>query len=66
MTAAINLRQRSVGSNERAAARLAALLVLPGWLLIVAVFALPILGAVYLSFRNETLAQLHGPEVYWF
>ena len=28
---------------------------LPAWLLIIAVFALPILGAFYLSFRNETL-----------
>jgi multiple sugar transport system permease protein len=42
-------------SIESANARLAAFLVLPTWLLIIVVFALPILGAFYLSFRNETL-----------
>lgn len=42
-------------SIETANARLAQVLVLPTWLLIIAVFALPILGAFYLSFRNETL-----------
>lgn len=66
MTVTINSRQRPVGSNERAAARLAALLVLPGWLLIVAVFALPILGAVYLSFRNETLGNFTVPRFIGF
>jgi multiple sugar transport system permease protein len=43
------------GSIERATARLAARLTLPGWLLIFLVFALPILGALWLSFRNESL-----------
>lgn len=43
------------GSIESANARLAQSLVLPTWVLIIAVFALPILGAIYLSFRNETL-----------
>lgn len=42
-------------SIESANARLAEILVLPTWLLILVVFALPILGALYLSFRNETL-----------
>lgn len=42
-------------SIEVANARLAAILVLPTWLIIITVFALPILGALYLSFRNETL-----------
>ena len=42
-------------SIEAANARLAGILVLPTWLIIVGVFALPILGAFYLSFRNETL-----------
>ena len=43
------------GSIESANSRLAQSLVLPTWILIIAVFALPILGAIYLSFRNETL-----------
>lgn len=47
-------RRRSA-TIESANARLAQMLVLPTWLLVIAVFALPILGAVYLSFRNETL-----------
>ena len=42
-------------SIEVANARLAGILVLPTWLIIITVFALPILGALYLSFRNETL-----------
>jgi multiple sugar transport system permease protein len=42
-------------SIEAANARLAGILVLPTWLIVIAVFALPILGAFYLSFRNETL-----------
>ncbi len=42
-------------SIESANARLAEFLVLPSWAIIIAVFALPILGAFYLSFRNETL-----------
>ncbi len=42
-------------SIESANARLAGILVLPAWFLIIPVFALPILGAFYLSFRNETL-----------
>lgn len=46
---------RRSATIEGANARLAQLLVLPTWLLVIAVFALPILGAVYLSFRNETL-----------
>ncbi len=50
--ARVGRRSKSI---EGANARLAEILVLPAWLLIVAVFALPILGAFYLSFRNETL-----------
>jgi multiple sugar transport system permease protein len=42
-------------SIEAANAQLAEILVLPTWLMLVAVFALPIIGAFYLSFRNETL-----------
>jgi multiple sugar transport system permease protein len=62
MNAAITSQRGTGGSHERAAARLAELLVLPGWLLIVAVFALPILGAVYLSFRNEMLGSFTPPR----
>jgi multiple sugar transport system permease protein len=42
-------------SIESANAQLAQLLVIPSWVLIILVFALPIIGAFYLSFRNETL-----------
>ncbi len=42
-------------SIETANARLAEILVLPTWVMLIAVFALPIIGAIYLSFRNETL-----------
>ncbi len=48
-------RQRRSKSIESANARLSEILVLPAWLIIIVVFALPILGAFYLSFRNETL-----------
>ncbi|RWE05940.1 MAG: sugar ABC transporter permease [Mesorhizobium sp.] len=47
-------RQRS-NDIDRNAGRMAELLVAPSWLLILAVFAVPILVAFYLSFRNETL-----------
>jgi len=50
------------GPIARRTARLAQMLVLPGWLLILAVFALPILGALYLSFRNETLGAFAPPR----
>jgi multiple sugar transport system permease protein len=53
-THSAKLKPRSL---ESANARLAEFLVLPTWLLIILVFALPILGAVYLSFRNETLGE---------
>jgi multiple sugar transport system permease protein len=62
----ITTRRNTAGSNERAAARLAELLVLPGWLLIASVFALPILGAFYLSFRNETLGSFTPPRFIGF
>jgi multiple sugar transport system permease protein len=48
-------------SLESATARLAEGLVVPVWVLIILVFALPILGAVYLSFRNETLGGFTAP-----
>lgn len=66
MSAGIRPGRRVVGSNERAAARLAQLLVLPGWVLIFAVFALPVLGALYLSFRNETLGSFMPPRFVGF
>lgn len=40
---------------DRQTRRMAELLVTPSWLLIVVIFAVPILVAFYLSFRNETL-----------
>ena len=52
MSFAFQSRQNSLEATN---ARLADRLVLPAWLLIIMVFALPILGAFYLSFRNETL-----------
>lgn len=39
---------------------------IPGWVMIVAVFALPILGAIYLSFRNETLGAFVTPRFIGF
>jgi multiple sugar transport system permease protein len=41
---------------------LAEALVIPGWLLILMVFALPILGAAYLSLRNEMLGSFTTPR----
>ena len=53
-------------SLEQATRRLAQVLVLPAWLFLVLVFALPILGAVYLSFRNETLGAFVAPRFVGF
>lgn len=50
------------GSIERSNSRLAEALVAPSWFLILVVFALPILGAVWLSFRNETLGSFAPPR----
>jgi multiple sugar transport system permease protein len=49
-------------SLDHATRRLAQVLVLPAWAFLVLVFALPILGAVYLSFRNETLGAFVAPR----
>jgi len=54
------------GSIERANARLAGIAVIPAWVLVVAVFALPILGALWLSFRNETLGGFVTPRFVGF
>lgn len=54
------------GSIERANARLAGIAVIPAWVLILAVFALPILGALWLSFRNETLGGFVTPRFIGF
>jgi multiple sugar transport system permease protein len=53
-------------SIERQMARLAEALVVPGWILILAVFALPVLGALWLSFRNETLGGFVPPRFVGF
>ena len=53
---------RRSGSLERETRWLAELLVLPAWVFLVLVFALPILGAVYFSFRNETLGSFVAPR----
>jgi multiple sugar transport system permease protein len=66
MTVAAPARYAGFGSNERAQARLAEGLVAPGWLLILAVFALPILGAGYLSLRNEMLGGFTTPRFIGF
>ena len=50
------------GSIEKSVARLAEGLVVPAWVLILAIFALPILGAAWLSFRNETLGGFVPPK----
>lgn len=57
---------KAKGSTERQMARLAEALVAPSWLLILAVFALPILGALWLSFRNETLGSFVPPKFIGF
>lgn len=54
------------GTIERSASRLAEALVIPVWILVLAVFALPILGAIYLSFRNETLGAFVPPRFIGF
>ncbi len=54
------------GSNELAMQRLAGLMVSPAWLLIFLVFALPVFGAVYLSFRNEMLGSFTAPRFIGF
>jgi multiple sugar transport system permease protein len=50
------------GTVERSATRLAEALVIPSWVLVLAIFALPILGALWLSFRNETLGSFSPPR----
>lgn len=54
------------GSIERQMARLAEVMAAPGWLLLLAVFALPILGAAWLSFRNDTLGSFMPPKFVGF
>jgi multiple sugar transport system permease protein len=54
------------GRITRAQARLAAGLALPAWVLLLAIFALPILGALWLSFRNETLGAFAPPRFVGF
>lgn len=54
------------GSIDKAMGRLAEALVVPSWILVLAVFALPILGALYLSFRNETLGGFVPPRFIGF
>jgi multiple sugar transport system permease protein len=54
------------GSLERATARLAEGLTAPLWFLLLAVFALPVLGALWLSFRNETLGAFAPPRFVGF
>lgn len=50
------------GSIEATTRRLSEFMVLPSWAIIIAVFALPILGALILSFRNETLGGFVVPR----
>lgn len=53
---------RRTRSLDQVTRRLAEYFVLPTWVFLVLVFALPILGAVYLSFRNETLGSFVAPR----
>ena len=53
---------KAKSSIERSMARLAEGLVVPAWVMILAVFALPILGAAWLSLRNETLGGFVAPK----
>ncbi len=53
-------------SLERQMTRLAEALVVPSWILILTVFALPILGAAWLSFRNEMLGSFVPPRFIGF
>ncbi|MCB2137287.1 MAG: sugar ABC transporter permease [Rhodobacteraceae bacterium] len=57
---------KSRNSFESMMARLAERLVAPSWFLILTVFALPILGALWLSFRNETLGSFVPPKFIGF
>ena len=54
------------GNVEKSMARLAEGLAVPAWVLILVIFALPILGAVWLSFRNETLGAFAPPRFIGF
>jgi len=53
---------KAKGSIEKSTARLAEGLATPAWVLILLIFALPILGAAWLSFRNETLGSFVAPK----
>jgi len=57
---------RHLGTIERSNSRLAQILVTPVWIFILVVFALPLIGAVYLSFRNETLGGFVPPRFIGF
>jgi len=57
---------RQQGTIERSNSRLAQILVTPVWIFILVVFALPLIGAVYLSFRNETLGGFVPPRFIGF
>ncbi len=56
------MMRHTSGGIEQATRRQAALMVIPGWILVIAVFALPILAALYFSFRNETLGGFVTPR----
>ena len=50
----------------RRGARLAETLAAPAWALILLVFALPVIAALWLSFRNETLGGFVAPRFIGF
>ncbi|WP_155936648.1 sugar ABC transporter permease [Mesorhizobium ciceri] len=52
--------------SESTRRRSAEFLVAPSWVLLLAVFAAPILAALYLSFRNETLGAFSAPQFVGF
>lgn len=63
MPAPTRVKSKSI---ESANSKLAEYLVLPTWVMLIVVFALPIIGALYISFRNETLGAFVTPRFIGF
>lgn len=61
-----NVIARRPASLEGSTRYLAGFMVTPAWVFLILVFAVPILGAVYLSFRNETLGSFVTPQFIGF
>ena len=63
MPAPTRVKSKSIDSAN---SKLAEYLVLPTWVMLIVVFALPIIGALYISFRNETLGAFVTPRFIGF